>query len=338
MSRSDEEGGTRRPTVVTLSKLAGVAPSTVTRALRGDSRISKKTRDRILALAKGAGYTPNIMARTLSSGRNGLYGLVLGPQDNPFYAQILYEATAQAEDLGFRLLIIHAGPGPIEESTAQALLNYQVNGCLISSAMLSSQAGRICEENRVPLVMVNRVAYQQGCAVTCDNRGGGAELARHLLSRGRRSFGIIRTSNFSSTARDREEGFAGALAEAGLEVRLRYDGKSNYDGGFAAGEEIARLPDSQRPDAFFALSDIMAMGLMDGLRLNGLRVPEDVAVVGFDGLPQAARRIYDLTTIEQPLTLMLRRAFQMVEARMEDRSLPEEVVTLRGRLIARASG
>ena len=308
MSRSDEEGGTRRPTVVTLSKLAGVAPSTVTRALRGDSRISKKTRDRILALAKGAGYTPNIMARTLSSGRNGLYGLVLGPQDNPFYAQILYEATAQAEDLGFRLLIIHAGPGPIEESTAQALLNYQVNGCLISSAMLSSQAGRICEENRVPLVMVNRVAYQQGCAVTCDNRGGGAELARHLLSRGRRSFGIIRTSNFSSTARDREEGFAGALAEAGLEVRLRYDGKSNYDGGFAAGEEI------------------------------GLRVPEDVAVVGFDGLPQAARRIYDLTTIEQPLTLMLRRAFQMVEARMEDRSLPEEVVTLRGRLIARASG
>lgn len=212
-----------------------------------------------------------------------------------------------------------------------------MNGCLISSAHLSSQAGRICDDNRVPLVMVNRVAYQQGNAVTCDNRADGAMLARHLLERGRRSFGIIRATNFSSTARDREEGFAAMLAEAGQEVSLRLDGRSNYDGGFDAGMQIAQMPADDRPEAFFALSDIMAMGLMDGLRIGGLRIPEDVAVVGFDGLPQSARRIYDLTTVEQPLTLMLRRAFEMVEARIKDPSLPQEVIALGGRLIVRST-
>ncbi|MCZ4352667.1 LacI family DNA-binding transcriptional regulator [Roseovarius aestuarii] len=327
----------RRTTIVTLSQIAGVAPSTVTRALRGDTRISKKTRDKILALAQKHGYTPNILARTLSSGRNGLYGLVLGPSTNPFYAELMYEATALAEQLGFRILIIHAGTGSIEERTAQALLNYQVNGCIISSATMSSQAGKICDSNNVPLVMVNRVAYQSGCAVTCDNRGGGEELARHLVEKGRQSFGVIRTSNFSSTARDREEGFLTEIRNAGYDVTLRIDGKSTYEGGFAAAEQIAALPPRDRPEALFALSDIMAMGLMDGLRLKGINVPDDIAVVGFDGIPQSGRAIYDLTTLEQPLTLMLKRAFDMIEARVDDRTIPEEVITLRGRLIVRGT-
>ena len=120
-------------------------------------------------------------------------------------------------------------------------------------------------------------------------------------------------------------------------MALRGDGQSSYDGGFAAAAEIAALPDDTRPDALFALSDIMAMGVMDGLRLKGLRVPEDTAVVGFDGLPETGREIYGLTTIEQPLTLMLKRAFEMVEARVANHDMPDEAVSLRGRLILRGS-
>ncbi|WP_226562582.1 LacI family DNA-binding transcriptional regulator [Salipiger thiooxidans] len=106
----------RRATVVTLSQMAGVAPSTVTRALRGDSRICEKARERILALAREAGYTPNIMARTLSSGRTGLYGLVIGPSDNPFYTQLLYEATRQAKELGFRILVTMPASAPSKKA------------------------------------------------------------------------------------------------------------------------------------------------------------------------------------------------------------------------------
>ncbi|MFC4208467.1 LacI family DNA-binding transcriptional regulator [Vreelandella malpeensis] len=327
----------RRSTIVTLSKLAGVAPSTVTRALRGDTRISEKTRQRIAALAQEQGYTPNVLARTLSSGRSGLYGLILGPSSNPFYSELLHEATRQVESLGYRFLIIHAGSGPVEERTAEALLQYQVDGCLVSSAIQSSRVAEVCEKNAVPLVMVNRVALQHGCAVTCDNRAGGRDLARLLLESGRRKFAVVTTSSYSSTAQEREDAFVDELARAGLSLAHRYDGKSHYEGGYEAGLELAKLSGAQRPDAVFALSDIMAMGLLDALRLKGVAVPSDMAVVGFDGLPAAARPIYDLTTIEQPLTTMIERAFALLANRVATPSLPDETISLKGRLLIRGS-
>lgn len=337
MASTPNSPAPRRATVVTLSEMAGVAPSTVTRALKGDTRISKKMRERILRLAKEHGYMPNALARTLSSGRSGLYGLVLGPAGNPFYTEVLHEATRQAEELGFRLLIIHAGEGPIEDTTAQALIQYQVDGCIISSAVLSSHAAEICARNNVPLVMVNRVARQHGCFVTCDNRAGGAEIARFLISRGRRRFSLVYTSSTSSTSYEREEGFVAELKQAGLVLSQRFDGHSNYDGGFEAGRKIAELTPEERPDAVFALSDIMAMGLLDALRLASIEVPGEIAVAGFDGLPSSARPIYDLTTIEQPLPLMIRRSFEILQARMLDPGLPDELIALRGRLVTRGS-
>jgi DNA-binding LacI/PurR family transcriptional regulator len=327
----------RRITVVTLSELAGVAPSTVTRALKGDTRISEKTRELILGLAKEHGYMPNALARTLSSGKSGLYGLVLGSAENPFYTELLHEATRQAEKLGFRLLIIHAGAGPIEDTTAQALIQYQVDGCIISSAILSSRAAEICAQNNVPLVMVNRVALAHGCFVTCDNRAGGSEIARLLISRGRRRFGLIYTTSTSSTSREREEGFVSELEQAGLTLSHRIDGHSNYDGGFEAGHKIAALAEADRPDAVFALSDIMAMGLLDALRLASVRVPEDIAVAGFDGVAASARKVYDMTTIRQPLPLMIQRAFELLQARTLDPTLPDELIAMRGKLIVRGS-
>lgn len=294
-------------------------------------------RKKIHDLAKEHGYTPNAQARTLSSGRSGLYGLVLGPASNPFYIALLHEATAQARARGMRLLIIHAGAGPIEDTTADSLLQYQVDGCIITSAVLSSRAAEICARNGVPLVMVNRVALSHGCFVTCDSRGGGAELARLLLGKGYGRFGIVHTSSTSSTAQEREEGFTAELARAGLVPDCRFDGLSTYDGGFAAGQEIARLSPDRRPDAVFAVSDIMAMGLLDALRLGGVTVPGDVAVVGFDGLEESGRAIYDLTTIEQPLKVMVSRAFEMLAARSGNHMLPDELISLGGRLILRGS-
>ncbi len=334
---ADGDIARERATVVTLARRAGVSASTVSRALKGDPRISIETKKRIEALAVAAGYTPSVMARTLSGGRSGLIGFVLGPNSNPFYSELLEEAVAQAAERGLRLLLLHAGPGPLEDRTAEALLQYQVDGCLITSAQLSSRAGEICAEHRVPVVMVNRVPKIHASAVTCDNFGGGQILGTELLESGHRTFAIVRGVTTASTSQERERGFAGRVAEHGGVTALCLEGQSTYGGGFAAGRTIAEMPARRRPAGVFAVADIMAIGVMDAVRAAGLRVPEDVSVVGFDGIAAGAWPGYGLTTVRQPIAAMIGRGLDLLAARLADSAIPDEVVSLRGELIRRSS-
>ena len=326
-----------RATIVTLSRLAGVSASTVSRALKGDARISKATRLRIASLAQEAGYMPNALARTLSSGKSGLLGLVLGPRANPFYAMLLEEVVSQAAERGLRFLILHAGTGPIEDRTAEALLQYQVDGCLITSADMSSRAAEICAANAVPVVMINRVPRMHASAVSCDNADGGRRMAEHLLAGGHRRAVIVHTGGASSNGIDRDRGFTEGFSYDGARVLERLDGRSVYEGGFEAGQRMSAMPVAARPDCVFAVSDIIAMGVIDALRLNGLRVPQDISVAGFDCIPDSARPAYDITTFEQPLVAMVRRGLDLLVARVEDPAAPDEAIILRGTLMARGS-
>ena len=329
----DLPGPGGRPTLASLAQRAGVAASTVSRALRDDPRISPEVRARIAALAAEAGYTPNILARTLVLGRSGLIGLVLGPVENPFYAELMQQAVTQAAARGWRLLLLHAGPGPIEDATAEALLQYRVDGCLITSAELSSRAAAICAANGVPLVMVNRVAREHGSAVSCDNRAAGEGLADLLLRAGHRRFAIITGNPVSSTSAERTESFAARVVAAGLPAPALFPGGASHAAGFAAGQRIAALPRGQRPDAVFGVADILAMGAMDGLREAGLSVPGDVSVVGADGIGPALRPPYRLTTVAQPLEAMVGRGLDLLLARIGGVALPQERVLLRGQIL-----
>jgi DNA-binding LacI/PurR family transcriptional regulator len=273
----------------------------------------------------------------LSSGHSGLIGLVLGPIENPFYSELMQEAVSQAAARGLRLLLLHVGAGAMEDSTAQALLQYQVDGCLITSAELSSHAARICAAHNVPVVMVNRVPRLHASAIACDNFQGGQDMAEFLLNGGHRSFAIIRGNPDSSTSIERERGFAERLAARDIEPPLRIEGGSTYDGGFAAGRMFAEMPKDRRPDAIFAVADIMAMGVIDAFRIAGIKVPDDISVAGFDGIAQAARPIYGVTTVAQPVASMVRRGFDLLTARIGDAAQPDEVVLLRGALVVRQS-
>jgi DNA-binding LacI/PurR family transcriptional regulator len=326
-----------RATVASLARRAGVAASTVSRALRDDPRISHQVRARIVALAAEAGYTPNALARSMVSGRSGLIGLVLGSIENPFYAELMQQVVAQAAAHGLRLLLLHAGPGPIEDATAEALLQYRVDGCLITSAELSSRAASVCAANGVPVVMVNRVAREHGSAVSCDNIAASEALAELLLAAGHRRPAIVTGNAGTSTSIERIEGFARRITAAGLPEPLRFEGGAGHAAGFTAGQAIAALPEGQRPDAVFGVSDVLAMGAMDALREAGLSVPGDVSVVGIDGISAAGQAPYRLTTVAQPLEAMVARGLDLLLARIGGARLPDEVVTLRGTLIRRMS-
>jgi LacI family transcriptional regulator len=332
-----DQPGRERVTVITLARRAGVAASTVSRALKGDPRISVETRRRVEALAAEAGYMPSAMARTLSGGRSGLVGLVLAANENPFYGELMHEAVTQAAARGLRLLVLHADNGPIEDGTAEALAHYQVDGCIITSAELSSRAAVICADHNVPVVMINRVPRLHTSAVACDNYGGGQVLATMLLNAGHQRFAIVRGNATTSTSRERERGFADCVRNAGMDAGLRINGLSNYDGGFAAGRVFAEMPAEQRPDAVFAVADIMAMGVLDAFRVAGLRVPNDISVVGFDGIAPGAWPTYSLTTVKQPLAAMVGRGLDLLNLRLDQSGLPDEVVSLRGELTIRGS-
>jgi DNA-binding LacI/PurR family transcriptional regulator len=326
-----------RVTVTTIARHAGVAGSTVSRALNGDPRISLATRQRIAAIAADLGYLPDALARTLSGGRSGLIGLVLGPVENPFYIALLQEIVAQAAARGLRLLILHLGAGAIEEQTAQALLEYKVDGCLVTSAELSSHIATLCGRRGVPVVMLNRVARQSASSVACDNAEGAGRMADFLLAEGHRRFAFVAADTVSSTAMEREQGFTRAVEAAGATVARHSGGLSSWMGGFIAGQRIAALPAGRRPEAVFAVSDVMALGAMDALRQAGLRIPEDISVAGFDDITEAARPTYALTTMSQPLVLMVQRGLDLLLARMRDPGLPDEVTLLRGVLTIRNS-
>lgn len=326
-----------RATLTTLSGAAGVSPSTVSRALKGDPRISLDTRRRIVALAAEAGYMPDAVARTLSGGRSGLIGLVLGDVANPFYPELLQEIVRQAAQRRLRLLLLHVGHGPIEDSTAEALIEYRVDGALITSAELSSRAAAICAARGVPVVMMNRVPRLHASAVSCDNAEGGRQVAQFLLRGGHRRLAVIRGALGTSTSIDRERGFLEGLADAGATAGTVLEGGSTYEGGFAAAGAIAALPPAGRPTAVFAINDAMAMGAVDGFRLAGVDVPGGMAVVGFDNVAAAARPPYALTTVAQPIEAMVDRSLGLLLSRMAQPDLPEEVLLLRGKLVVRRS-
>lgn len=327
--------GRFRSTMRTISERAGVSTSTVSRALKGDRRISAKTRDSILAIAREENYAPNAMARSLVTRRSGVVGLVIGEIGNPFYPELLERLHLRLAARGLRPMLLHVGSGPLDEGAAQSLLQYQMDGCLIASATLSSRIEEICLQYRVPMVMINRMARVHSCAVSCNNFAGARLLGELLIEAGHRRIALVTGQSNTSVSEDRAEGLQAALSDHGVSLTASCEGHSIYAGGFAAAQEIVER--GLRPDAIFAVNDIMAMGVIDALRRTGLRVPEDVSVTGFDDVQAASWPNYDLTTVAQPVDAMIERTLDLLLERIEDPSRPGEDVSIHGELRRRGS-
>jgi DNA-binding LacI/PurR family transcriptional regulator len=327
--------GRPRSTVRTISERAGVSTSTVSRALKGDRRISAKTRDSIVAIAREEGYAPNAMARSLVTRRSGVVGLVIGEIGNPFYPELLERLHLRLAARSLRPMLLHVGSGPLDEEAAQTLLQYQMDGCLIASATLSSRIEEICLQYRVPMVMINRVARIHSCAVSCNNFAGARLLGELLIEAGHGRIALVAGRANTSVSEERAAGFQAALSDHGISLIARREGNSTYEGGFAATQDLIQT--RRRPDAIFAVNDIMAMGVIDALKSAGLRVPEDVSVTGFDDIQAASWPNYDLTTVAQPVDAMVERALDLLLERIEDGRRAGEDILIHGALRLRAS-
>lgn len=320
-----------------VARAAGVSQSTVSRALAGDERISSDTRERILSTAQSIGYTPNELARSLLSNKSNIVGLVMGDLLNPFYPTVLNGFVAALQKRGKRVLLFTVPPGGEVDDVLPFLLQYQVEGVIITSSALSSKMANACERNKTPVVLFNRATYKEAvCSVCCANVQASFDLTERLIEAEHDRFAIIGGRADTSTHIERKQGLEEALARHGLALVGDEMGDNTYEGGFAAALRLLRF--RKRPNAIVCVSDVMAMGALDAARFElGLRVPQDLSIVGFDDIPSASWPSYQLTTVRQPIDAMIERSLALLFD--PERKTKRKAVTERlpGELIVRAS-
>ena len=319
-----------------VARLAHVSQSAVSRTFSPGGSVSPEMRARVLEAAHQLGYRPNAIARAMISGRSGLIALLVAYLDNHFYPQVLEALSRALQARGYQVLLFMTDRGR-QDSVVQRMLQYQVEGIVMASATLSSSLARECAKTGTPVVLFNRyVPSVPASSVTSDNIEGGRQVG-HLLARaGHQRIAFIAGQEDSSTSRDREAGFHKGLAECGTAAFARVVGAYTRDGAAQAVHTLfAGVP---RPDAVFIANDHMAFAAMDLLRTEySLRIPEDVSVVGYDDVPEAAWAGYNLTTVAQPGAEMVEATVGMLLEQVERREVHRRAVVLPCRLVVRGS-
>lgn len=323
-------------TAADVAAEAGVSRSAVSRAFRHDRSLSEDKRVRILAAANKLGYLPP-SAQAVARLADKTITLVVAEMDNPFYPMAA-NALSQAIHASGRRLILHAVP-PQEDvdSVLRQVLDYKSEAAIVTSSLMSSRMARDCRAQNMPVILFNRVQPDRRMtAVTCDNYGGGRLAAERFIKFGRHRIGMIGGRANTSTHLERSRGFSDRLAEVDMQLASEVSGEFRYDVAFSVVQEL--LKESGRPDALFCLNDIMALATIDAARVSGLRVPEDLAVIGFDDIPMASWPSYGLTTVRQPIRRMVADTLELIQAQLSD---PEVCGTIRiapVRLVERDSG
>ena len=288
--------------------------------------------------ADDLGYRPNVLARAMITGRSRIIGLVVAYLENHFYPEVLEKLSKALQEQGYHVLIFMASQtaGNIDDVLGE-ILDYQAEGIIIASVALSSDITSRCEAAGVPVVLFNRLQDDESLSgVASDNLAGGRKLAEFLVAGGHRRIAHIAGWEGASTQRDREAGFLQGLAAAGQVLHSRAVGNFHADQAQAAARALFDRPD--RPDAVFVANDHMAFAVMDVLRYElGLRVPEDVSVVGYDDVTIAAWPSYDLTTVRQPANRMVEETVRSMLERIDTPNAPARRVAIDGPLILRGS-
>ncbi len=293
-----------RATVVKLDDVAhaaGVSPSTVSRVLNGTAVVSEAKKKSIDEAIARLGFVPNPVARGLAGGRTLSIGVITQAIDSPFYGIALRGIQDQLDPAGYSALFVNGNwNAEAEARCIEVLRARRVDGIIVLTGRLPDQALKACART-VPVVVTGRTLKAPGLfSLNFDNFEGGRLATQHLIALGHRDIAFITGDPDHSDAIERQRGYRAALEAAGIpyDPALVVPGAYQEVSGLLA---VARLLDSQRKfTAIFAANDQMACGVTLGLQRRGLRVPEDVSLVGFDDLPTSVYAIPPLTTVHQP--------------------------------------
>ena len=298
--------------------------------------MSALTRKKVLSAAEELGYSPNAIARSLITSTTRIVGIVTAGLDNPSYAASLEAINTLLQERGFASLVFIAHELENTDDLVARLIKYRVDALILTAAPLSSNVVDQCTRANMPVVLFGR--YTETDLVTTvvsDNVQGGCDVAEFLVGCGHRQIAFIAGLDETSDGRDRARGFHQHMIECGKPDYLQVPGFFSYDGATTATRRL--LDGSRRPDAIFCANDVMAAAALDVVRDQlGLRVPEDVAIVGYDNSSIARWPAYSITSVDGNIPDMARLAVDaVVEASGSPRS--EKRITVAPRLIRRRS-
>ncbi|MFD6416028.1 LacI family DNA-binding transcriptional regulator [Streptomyces sp. NPDC060194] len=313
-----------RPTLEEVAARAGVGRGTVSRVINGSPRVSAHTREVVEAAVAELGYVPNTAARALAANRTDAIALVIpepGPRffSEPYFAEIISGVSAVLADTSLQLLLTLVGSDRERNRLSSYVGAHRVDGVLFVSLHAGDPLPDQLDELGIPTVVSGpRSADEPLPSVDSDNFAGAEAAVAHLRERGRRVIATITGRLDVYGAQRRLAGFRHAVAEAGLDddPALVDHGDFSEEGGRRAMSELLR----RRPDidAVFAASDVMASGARQVLRENGRRIPEDVALIGFDDSPIARHMEPRLTSVRQPIEEMGRVMTELLLAEIAD--------------------
>jgi LacI family transcriptional regulator len=293
---------------VTLKELAAraeVHPSTISRVANNDPslRIAPETRQRIEALLRETEYRPNGVARGLKLRQTFVIAVVIPDVTNPFFAALFRGVEDGALARGYNVLLCNTDGSPERQrSHIHSLHTRRVDGVILASSVLKDLSVRWLRHQRIPHVLVNRFSdADQDAFVGSDDEFGARMATRHLVELGHRRIGHLAGKPTVSTGMARRRGFLAALQENGIagDANLVIESGYTEEGGARAAERLLATPD--RPTALFAVTDMTAVGAFGVARRMGLRIPEDVAIVGYNDIPLASRLVPGLTTVHVPI-------------------------------------
>ncbi len=326
-------------TLEDIARLSSVSRSTVSRVVNGDEKVREETRQRVLEVIQQHNYQPNQAARRLAAGRTDTFGLVIpagagATFSDPYFSQVIQGVSNACNQQDYSLMLWLSGLEHEQRILRHLANNNLMDGVVVSFTLANDPIVEKLSHGQLPFVIIGHHPNPEINSVDIDHLEAAQLATRHLLGHGYQRIATISGPSTQIAGQDRLQGFNLALKEVNLfNSELVAEGDFTEAGGYAAMQQL--LP--RQPQAIFAANDTMAAGAYRVIYESGLKIPEDIAIIGFDDLPIAAQLDPPLTTIRQPLHRMGQMAVERLIDLLREPQTPPRQVTLAPELIIRQS-
>ncbi|WP_210468021.1 LacI family DNA-binding transcriptional regulator [Sporosarcina sp. 6E9] len=323
-----------------VAKRAGVSQSTVSRVLNNYSHVKKSTRERVLAAVDELGFTPDEIARSLANNKTRTIGLIVGNISNPFYAETAHIILREARDYDYDVIIVDTDSDESSfDRSIQTLIGKRVDGIIVASVRKDNKKISELFKLNFPIICYNRKVDDDRNTnfVVVDNKQGAKMAVNHLIQLNHQRIAYISGPCTYSTFNDRFLGYQSALKENGIDYdkRLVYQNELSFDKVFQFSLDLMR--NQNRPTSFFASTDHIALAVMDAAAQNGLHIPYDISIIGFDNIDIASSPYIGLSTISQQKKKMASLVLKELIAIIDKKSDQLIQITLEPELLIRKS-